>query len=79
MAKSDLKRINEIIKHTLSVIENSRGAIMEIADNARKEVAALKEEIFALQLEVQEVIKNSERLEKLMIKSRIKLATISGD
>jgi len=79
VAKSDLKRINEIIRHTLAVIENSRGAIMEIAENARKEVAILKEEIQALQAEVQEVIKNSERLEKLMIKSRIKLATISGD
>lgn len=79
MGKSELNRINEIIKRTVAVIENSRGAILEIAENARKEVLILKDEIQALQTEIKAVIKNSERLEKLMIKSRIKLATVSGD
>lgn len=79
MARSGLNRINDIIKNTLAVIEESRGAILEIADNARKEVVLLKDEIRALHAEVQAVIKESERLERLMMKSRIKLATVSGD
>lgn len=79
MANTDVKRINTIIKSTLSVIEQSRGAIFEIAENARREVQSLKEEIKSLQYEVQEIIKHSDELEKMLSRSRHKLALISRD
>lgn len=77
--ETGLTRINHIIKSTLAVIEESRGAILDIADNSRKEVVLLKDEIKALQAEVQSVIRTCERLERMTLKSRIKLATISED
>ena len=62
--ETGLTRINHIIKSTLAVIEESRGAILEIAENSRKEVVLLKDEIKALQAEVQSVIRTCERLEE---------------
>lgn len=78
-SETGLSKINHIIKSTLAVIEESRGAILDIADNSRKEVVLLKDEIKALQAEVQSVIRTCERLERMTLKSRIKLATISED
>jgi len=77
LANIEIKRINTIIKSTLSVIEESRGAIFEIAENARREVMSLREEVQRLQHEVQEIIKENERLEQLLEKSRNKLAAIN--
>lgn len=79
MAEVSVKRINEIIKSTLKVIEESRGAIFEIAENARKEVAILKDEVKALHEAVRAVISEGEKLEKLLLKSRIRLAEINRD
>ena len=79
MADINIKRINDIIKSTVRVIEESKGAIFEISENARKEVALLKDEMKALHMEVQDVIKESERLENQLMKSRIKLAAINRD
>lgn len=79
MANVSLKKINDIIKSTMTVIEDSKGAIFEIAENARREVMILKEDISKLQVEVQSVIKDSEKLAKLLIKSRIRLAEINKD
>jgi two-component system sensor histidine kinase DegS len=78
-SETGLSKINHIIKSTLAVIEESRGAILDIADNSRKEVVLLKDEIKALQAEVQSVIRTCERLERMTLKSRIELATISED
>jgi two-component system sensor histidine kinase DegS len=79
VAEVSVKRINEIIKSTLKVIEESRGAIFEIAENARKEVAILKDEVKALHEAVRAVISEGEKLEKLLLKSRIRLAEINRD
>ncbi len=38
MVNIGIKKINEIVKKTLSVIEKSKGAIFDISESARKEV-----------------------------------------
>ena len=45
MEVSGVKRINQIIKRTLNVIERSKGAIYDISESARREVRELKEEL----------------------------------
>ena len=79
MADISVKRINEIIKSTLRVIEESRGAIFDIAEGAHREVSILKDEMKALQLEVQAIIRENERLENQLMKGRVKLAAINRD
>lgn len=79
MANLGIKRINDIIKSTLRVIEQSRGAIFEIAENARKEVANLKVELQKFKYDVQVIMQECEMLEVKVAKSRMKLAAINKD
>ncbi len=79
MSKMDMKKINEIIKGTLAVIEDSKGAIFDIAENARREVVYLKEEIVTLQSDVAGIISQCDDLEKRLARSRHKLAIISKE
>lgn len=79
MSNLGIKRINEIIKSTLRVIEQSKGAIFEIAENARKEVVTLKEELQRFKQDVQVIMCECEMLEAKVAKSRMKLATINRD
>ncbi len=79
MANNDVIRINEIIKNTLNVIEQSRGAIYDIAESARKEVQELKDELKKLRYKASELVKECERLEIKVAISRKKLAVISQD
>jgi two-component system sensor histidine kinase DegS len=79
LANLGIKRINDIIKSTLRVIEQSRGAIFEIAENARKEVANLKVELQKFKYDVQVIMQECEMLEVKVAKSRMKLAAINKD
>ncbi|MCX7773868.1 MAG: histidine kinase, partial [Clostridia bacterium] len=79
MANSGVKRINDIIKSTLNVIEESRGAIFEISENARREVSSLKDELQLLKSEVQKTMAACEALENKVLKSRQRLAAINKD
>lgn len=79
MANIGVKRINDIIKSTLNVIEQSKGAIFEIAESARKEVVNLKDEFQRFKLEVQTIMSECELLEAKVAKSRLKLAAINRD
>jgi len=72
-----IKRINDIVKNTLKVIEESKGAIFEISENARKEVHNLKEELQYLKAEAASIINECQALELKVIKSRKKLANIN--
>ena len=72
-----IRRINDIVKNTLKVIEESRGAIFEISENARKEVHDLKEELQHLKAEAASIISECQALEHKVIKSRKKLANIN--
>ena len=42
MANLGIKKLNEIVKKTLNVIDDSKGAIFDILQNARKEVSQLR-------------------------------------
>lgn len=77
-SNNNLKRINEIIKSTINVIEQSRGAIFEIAENARKEMANLTEEYNRIKAETASVLAECEELEKKLSQSRKKLAMINS-
>lgn len=79
MSNIGVKQINSIIKKTLSVIEQSKGAIFEIAENSRKEVARLKDELQHLKLEVQVIIYECEQHEIKVAKSRQRLAAINKE
>ena len=79
MANVGIKRINDIIKSTLHVIEQSKGAIFEIAENARKEVTNLKEELQKFKQDVQIIMHECELLEAKVAKSRSRLAAINRD
>ena len=45
MANIGIKKINDIIKNTLTVIEKSKGAIFDISESARREVQNLKDKV----------------------------------
>ncbi|NLX63161.1 MAG: sensor histidine kinase [Clostridiaceae bacterium] len=72
-----IKRINDIVKKTLRVIEESKGAIFEISESARKEVHNLKEELQYLKAEAASIMNECQTLELKVIKSRKKLANIN--
>lgn len=72
-----IKRINDIIKSTLDVIEQSKGAIFDISENARREVYNLKEELQYLKTEAATIMENCKKLENKVIKSRQRLAAIN--
>ncbi len=76
--KNDVK-IGDIIKKTLEAIEKSRTAIFDIAENARKEVAALREDIQHLQQDVRFIIDETDRLELELKRSMSLLASINRE
>jgi len=76
---SGIKRINEIIKNTLNVIEQSKGAIYDIAESARKEVDELKEELKQLKFQANAIMKECEELEIKVSISRKRLAKINQE
>ena len=79
MEASGIKRINEIIKNTLNVIEQSKGAIYDIAESARKEVDELKEELKQLKFQANAIMKECEELEIKVSISRKRLAKINQE
>jgi two-component system sensor histidine kinase DegS len=79
LANTAVKRINDIIRSTLNVIEESQGAIFDIAESARKEVADLKLEMERCKIEAKEIITECEELEIKVAKSRSKLAMINSN
>lgn len=72
-----IKRINDIVKSTLSVIEESKGAIFDISESARREVFNLKKELQYLKAEATSIINECQKLELKVIKSRKRLAEIN--
>lgn len=72
-----IKKINDIVKSTLNVIEESKGAIFDISENARREVHNLKDELQYLKAEASSIMSECQKLELRVIKSRQRLATIN--
>ncbi len=77
MVSFDISRLNRIIKNTVDMIDNSREAIYDIAEGARKECKRLEDELNELKLEVERIIAINDNLELELKKSRMKLANIS--
>ncbi len=77
MANIGIKKINDIIKNTLTVIEKSKGAIFDISESARREVQNLKEELQHFKNEAAMIMTDCKNLEMKVTKSRQKLATIN--
>lgn len=77
MVNIGIKKINEIVKKTLSVIEKSKGAIFDISESARKEVNNLKDELQQLKNDASAIIAECKKLELKVAKSRKKLAEIN--
>lgn len=74
-----IKKINDIVKSTLNVIEESKGAIFEISESARKEVYNLKDELQYLKAEASSIMNECQKLELKVVKSRRRLANINRD
>lgn len=71
------KRLDNIIERTIQVIESSKEQIFDILEKAKEEVKKLEVELDELKVEVFNVIKEVELLEKKEKKCRLKLAYIS--
>ncbi|MGI6084458.1 MAG: sensor histidine kinase [Acetivibrionales bacterium] len=74
-----VKRINDIIKSTLKVIEQSKSAIFDILENARREVYHLKDELQFLMAEASSIMADCQKLELKVAKSRQRLASINSN
>jgi len=72
-----IKKINDIIKKTLSVIEKSKGAIFDISESARREVNELKDELQQLKNDAGAIMAECKKLELQVTRSRRKLAEIN--
>lgn len=77
MVNIGIRKINEIIKKTLNVIESSKSAIFDISESARREVNELKEELQQLKTAAANIMAESRELEQKVAKSRMKLAHIN--
>lgn len=77
MSDNKLPTINDIVKKTLDTIEKSKSAIFDIAENARREVTHLKEELTDLQQEVKDLIETTDKLEVDLKRSMAHLMLIN--
>lgn len=79
MANLGIKKLNTIVKNTLDVIADSKDAIFDILENARKEVSQLKDELQILKAEANRIMSEYKIIEKKMAQSKKQLASINGD
>ena len=79
MANLGIKMLNEIVKKTLNVIDDSKGAIFDILENARKEVSQLKDELQVLKAEANRIMSQYKTLEGKLAQSKKYLASINSD
>lgn len=77
--KLDIKDMNLILEKTISAIEESKEAVFEIAENARKECNLLKDKLSDIKNRIQSVMKEVERQEAAEKNSRKRLLEVSKD
>jgi len=75
----DTKMLDAAIQSTLTAIDEGKKQVFEIAESARKEEKALREEAHAIQKQVYETIREVERLEIAYRLARRKLVQVSQD
>jgi two-component system, NarL family, sensor histidine kinase DegS len=75
----DTRILDNAIQATLSAIEDGKHQVFEIAESARKEGQAMREDLSGLQKQVNETINEVDRLEAKYRLARKKLADVSRD
>jgi len=73
------ENINTILTKTIEAIEESKEAIFEIAENARKECAKIKKQLDDIKYRIQESMREVEQLELAEKNSRRRLIEVSKD
>ncbi|UMZ75041.1 sensor histidine kinase [Natranaerofaba carboxydovora] len=73
----DFNSIDEVLKKTISSIQDGKVQIFEITESARNEHEQLKRDLIKLKNQTTEVIKEVDKLEKKYYRSRLKLAEVS--
>lgn len=73
----DLDEMNLILNRTISAIEDSREAIFEIAENARKECNIIKKQLEESKQKMQLLIKDVEMIEYQEKQGRLRLLEVS--
>ena len=73
------ENINTILTKTIEAIEESKEAIFEIAENARKECSKVKKQLDDIKHRIQEAMKEVEQLEFAERNSRKRLIEVSKD
>ncbi len=73
----NIGNLDIVVKKIIAVIDNSKDQILDIAENARKEVKRLKQEFKNLKDELKEIFATIENLEKELKESRRRLALLS--
>lgn len=77
--KLDSKEMNSILGKAIAAIEESKEAIFDIAEKARKECNVLKDRLAEIKARIQAVIMDVERQEVIEKNSRKKLLEVSKD
>lgn len=74
----DIVGVNKIIKKVIEEIGSSRGEILQIIDNLRKDQENLKNQLADMKTEISKVIDEVDELEKLDRRMRKRLAEVSS-
>ena len=77
MPNRDISLMDKIVKKAIEAIDNSRNAIFDIAEGAKKECGRLEEELKQLKIQATNCIDRVELLENNLQKSRQRLAILS--
>ena len=75
--KFDATMLDEIIKKTVSVVEDSKEQIFDIAEQARKEFQRVQQELRELQSQLTNTIETVDILEQKEKRARLKLVEVS--
>ena len=73
------KSLHQILRDTISTIENSKSQIYEIYDTARNEVETTKQTLKEIRLQTDQTIRAVDQLEQLEQKGKQELVRVSGN
>ncbi|MGE5653195.1 MAG: sensor histidine kinase [Bacillota bacterium] len=76
---SDLGKFEQVMQTTLETVEKSKTLIFEIAENARQDMARLKKELYMVQRDTAEAIREVDELRVRITLARQRYAEIAKD
>lgn len=77
--KNVSQSLEKILKKTIDVLDESKNDIFTIAESSRKEYENVKSELQLLNQDINEVIDNLDRLERINKRARLRLMEVSRD